>query len=96
MPGIGRKTANVILGNAFGMNEGIVVDTHVARLAARFGLTRETDPVRIERALQPLFDRESWAMLSHLLIFHGRRTCEARKPRCADCVLADICPSHSP
>ncbi len=96
LPGIGRKTANVILGNAFGLNEGIVVDTHVARLAARFGLTRETDPVRIERALQPLFDRESWAALSHLLIFHGRRTCDARKPRCEGCVLADICPSHDP
>lgn len=96
LPGIGRKTANVILGNAFGMNEGIVVDTHVARLAARFGLTRETDPVRIERALMPLFERESWAMLSHLLIFHGRRTCDARKPRCDGCVLADICPSYLP
>jgi endonuclease-3 len=96
LPGIGRKTANVILGNAFGMNEGIVVDTHVARLAARFGLTRESDPVRIEQALIPLFPRETWARLSHLLIFHGRRTCEARKPRCAGCVLADICPSYLP
>ncbi len=96
LPGIGRKTANVILGNAFGMNEGIVVDTHVGRLANRFGLTRETDPVRIERALMPLFERESWAMLSHLMIFHGRRTCDARKPRCDGCVLADICPSYLP
>lgn len=93
LPGIGRKTANVVLGNAFGRNEGIVVDTHVARLSARFGLTRETDPVRIERALVPLFPRESWTMLSHLMIWHGRRVCDARKPRCRDCVLADICPS---
>lgn len=93
LPGIGRKTANVVLGSAFGRNEGIVVDTHVARLSARFGLTRETDPVRIERALLPLFPREGWTMLSHLMIWHGRRVCDARKPRCNDCVLADICPS---
>jgi len=95
LPGIGRKTANVILGNAFGLNEGIVVDTHVARLSRRFGLTRETDPVRIERALIPLFDRPTWTMLSHLLIWHGRRTCDARRPRCTDCVLSDICPSST-
>ena len=93
LPGIGRKTANVILGNAFGKNEGVVVDTHVQRLAGRFGLTKETDPVRVERALMPLFARESWAMLSHLMIFHGRRVCLARKPRCGECFLADICPS---
>ena len=93
LPGIGRKTANVILGNAFAKNEGVVVDTHVQRLAGRFGLTRETDPVKVERALMPLFPRESWAMLSHLMIFHGRRVCLARKPRCSDCSLADICPS---
>lgn len=93
LPGIGRKTANVILGNAFGMNEGIVVDTHVARLSARFGLTRETDPVKIEQALVKLFPRDSWTMLSHVLIWHGRRVCEAKKPRCADCVLREICPS---
>jgi endonuclease-3 len=93
LPGVGRKTANVILGNAFGLNEGIVVDTHVARLAARLGLTRETDPVRIEQALIPLFPRASWTMLSHLLIWHGRRVCVARKPRCAECVLRDRCPS---
>lgn len=96
LPGIGRKTANVVLGNAFGMNEGVVVDTHVARLSARFGLTRETDPVRIERALMPLFERSTWAQLSHLMIWHGRRTCDARKPKCNDCVLADLCPSASP
>ncbi|MHB8838138.1 MAG: endonuclease III [Gemmatimonadaceae bacterium] len=93
LPGVGRKTANVLLGNAFSRNEGIVVDTHVARLAARLGFTRETDPVGIERALMPLFEREGWARLSHLLIWHGRRVCDARKPRCADCVLADVCPS---
>jgi len=93
LPGIGRKTANVVLGNAFGRNEGIVVDTHVARLSARFGFTRETDPVKIEQALIPLFPRESWTQLSHLMIWHGRRTCAALRPRCGDCVLADRCPS---
>ena len=93
LPGIGRKTANVILGNAFGLTEGVVVDTHVARLSARLGLTRETDPVKIERALMPLFPRSSWTLLSHLLIWHGRRVCDAKKPRCADCVLRRICPS---
>jgi endonuclease-3 len=95
LPGVGRKTANVILGNAFGMNEGIVVDTHVGRLATRLGLTRETDPVKVEHALVPLFPREQWAMLSHVLIFHGRRVCDARKPRCGECAVADICPSSS-
>jgi len=93
LPGVGRKTANVLLGNAFARNDGIVVDTHVARLAARFGLTKETDAVRIEQALLPLFDRNGWARLSHLLIWHGRRVCDARKPRCGECPLADICPS---
>ncbi len=91
--GVGRKTANVILGNAFGINEGITVDTHVGRVSVRLGLTAETDPVKVEQALIPLFPREQWAMLSHLLIFHGRRVCEARKPRCEACVLADVCPS---
>lgn len=95
LPGIGRKTANVVLSNAFDINDGIVVDTHVARLSARFGLTRETDAVRIERALIPLFDRPSWGMLSHLMIWHGRRVCAARKPRCSDCSLSDICPSST-
>jgi endonuclease III len=93
LPGVGRKTANVILGNAYGINEGVTVDTHVQRLSARLGLTRETDPVKIEAALMPLFPRERWGMLSHLLIFHGRRTCDARKPRCGECTLADVCPS---
>lgn len=93
LPGVGRKTANVVLGNAYGINEGIVVDTHVQRLARRFGLTKESDPVKVERALIPLFPRERWTMLSHLMIWHGRRTCDARKPKCGDCALADICPS---
>ena len=96
LPGIGRKTANVVLGNAFGKNAGIVVDTHVARLSARFGLARSTDAVRIERALMPLFERDTWAQLSHLMIWHGRRTCDARRPKCNDCVLVDVCPSANP
>jgi len=93
LPGVGRKTANVVLGNAFDVNDGIVVDTHVARLSKRLGLTKETDPVKIERALMPLFPRDRWTMLSHLLIEHGRRVCEARRPKCEQCVLNDICPS---
>jgi endonuclease-3 len=93
LPGVGRKTANVILGNAFGINAGIVVDTHVQRLARRLGLTREPDPVRIERALMPLFPQAGWALLSHLLIWHGRRVCLARTPACDRCLLADVCPS---
>ena len=93
LPGVGRKTANVVLGNAFTKNEGIVVDTHVARVSHRLGLTREKDPVRIEQDLMPLFPRGDWALLSHLLIFHGRRVCEARRPKCEVCVLNDICPS---
>jgi endonuclease-3 len=96
LPGVGRKTANVVLGNAFGKNEGIVVDTHVARLARRLGLTRAEDPVRIERDLVPLFPRPAWALLAHLLIFHGRRVCKAPRPRCGECVLADLCPSAEP
>jgi endonuclease-3 len=93
LPGIGRKTANVILGNAFDINEGIVVDTHVARLSARLGLTRATDPAKIEHALVKLFPRRSWTMVAHLLIWHGRRVCVARNPRCSECALRDICPS---
>ena len=93
LPGVGRKTANVVLGNAFGRNEGIVVDTHVTRLANRLGLTSEGDAVKIERALIPLFPREHWTILSHLLIEHGRQVCDARKPRCSSCLLADVCPS---
>ncbi len=93
LPGVGRKTANVILGNAFGINEGIVVDTHVQRLARKLGLTREADPIGIERALMPLIPQDDWAMLSHLLIWHGRRACVARKPACAVCVVKEVCPS---
>ena len=93
LPGVGRKTANVILGNAFGKNVGIVVDTHVTRLSNRLGLTRETDAVKIEEDLMPLFPPEQWTMLSHLLIEHGRQICIARTPRCEVCPLNDICPS---
>ena len=93
LPGVGRKTANVVLGNAFGINVGIVVDTHVGRLSVRLGLTNETDPVKVEQALMPLFPRDDWTLVSHLLIFHGRRICIARAPKCAACVLSDICPS---
>ena len=93
LPGVGRKTANVVLGNAFDINEGVVVDTHVGRLAIRLGLTTETDPIKVEQRLMTLFARERWTMLAHLLIFHGRRVCDAKKPRCGECSLAAICPS---
>ena len=93
LPGVGRKTANVVLGDAFDRREGIVVDTHVTRLGNRLGLTRESDAVKIEQALLPLFPREQWTKISHLLIEHGRQVCDARKPRCGDCILADVCPS---
>lgn len=93
LPGIGRKTANVVLGNAFGINVGVVVDTHVQRLSNRLGLTKETDPVRVERALIPLFPQAEWTMLSHLLISHGRAVCDAKRPKCGVCTLADMCPS---
>jgi len=93
LPGVGRKTANVVLGNAFQKNEGVVVDTHVGRLSQRLGLTKFPDPVRIEKDLIKLFPRESWTDLSHWLIFHGRRRCPARKPDCANCELRDFCPS---
>ena len=95
LPGVGRKTANVVLGNAFAINEGIVVDTHVARLSGRLGLTRHADPVRIEQDLMALTPQDDWALFSHLLIFHGRRICIARKPKCGECVLAELCPSAS-
>ncbi len=93
LPGVGRKTANVVLGNAFDTNVGVTVDTHVARVSGRLGLTRSDDPLVIERDLMPLFPQPGWALLSHRLIFHGRRVCEARRPRCGACVLADVCPS---
>lgn len=93
LPGVGRKTANVILGNAYGINEGVTVDTHVTRLSARLRLTRQQTPERIEQDLMALFPRETWALLSHLLIWHGRRVCIARKPRCEACVVNALCPS---
>jgi endonuclease III len=95
LPGVGRKTANVILGNAFGINDGITVDTHVTRLSRLLGLTRHADPVKIEQDLMALFPQDQWALLSHLLIFHGRQICVARRPRCQDCVLSDLCPSST-
>lgn len=91
--GVARKTANVVLGNAFGIASGVVVDTHVARLSQRLGLTTQTDAVKIEKDLQHLVPKRHWIMFSHWLIFHGRQICHARKPRCLDCVLADLCPS---
>ena len=93
LPGVGRKTANVVLGNAFGRNEGVVVDTHVARLSNLLALTTESDPVKIEQDLIQLFPREQWTMLSHLLISHGRAVCIARRPLCEKCVVNQLCPS---
>ncbi|MFQ5407574.1 MAG: endonuclease III [Anaerolineales bacterium] len=93
LPGVARKTANVVLGVAYGVAEGVVVDTHVKRLAHRLGLTAHTDPVKVERDLMALTPRAEWIDLSHLLIFHGRRVCDARKPDCAHCTLSDLCPS---
>lgn len=93
LPGIGRKTANVILGNAFGINEGVVVDTHVKRLTTLMKLTSEKTPEKIEQDLMRLFPMERWTMLSHLLIFHGRQVCIARRPRCGECPVAPDCPS---
>ena len=93
LPGVGRKTANVVLGNAFHIDEGVVVDTHVGRLSIRLGITDETDPVKVEQVLMSLIPRADWTLVSHLLIFHGRRVCDARLPRCEACVLADVCPS---
>ena len=93
LPGVGRKTANVVLGNAFGVDEGIVVDTHVRRLSNRLGLTGERDPEKIEKDLLQMVPEEDRTLFSHLLIFHGRRVCKARQPDCPGCVLNDVCPS---
>jgi len=93
LPGVARKTANIILSNAYGINAGIAVDTHVKRLSYRLGLTKNEDPVKIERDLMESAPREDWANLSHLLIFHGRKICQAKKPKHQECVLSDICPS---
>jgi endonuclease-3 len=93
LPGVGRKTANVVLGNAFGINQGIVVDTHVIRLSQRLGLTKHKDPEKIEQDLMKLVPQKYWAIWSHWLIWHGRRRCYARKPDCANCEVLKLCPS---
>jgi len=93
LPGVGRKTANVVLGNAFGKNEGVVVDTHVGRISGLLKLTKETNPEKIERDLMELVPRKDWTIFSHLLILHGRKTCIARRPRCESCRINDLCPS---
>jgi len=95
LPGVARKTANVVLANGFGINAGVVVDTHVTRLARRLRFTREETAVRIERDLMRLFPREQWLEVSDLLIFHGRRVCKARSRQCAACVVAELCPSDA-
>jgi endonuclease-3 len=92
LPGVGRKTANVVLGSAFGEPSGVVVDTHVGRLARRLGLTRHADAVKAERDLVAVLPRDEWIAFSHRLIEHGRTVCAARRPRCEGCVLADLCP----
>jgi len=94
LPGVARKTANIILSNAYGINEGIAVDTHVKRLAQRLGLTRNEDPFKIEQDLMTMTPKKEWGNLSHLLIFHGRKVCQAKKPFHKECVLYDICPSR--
>jgi endonuclease-3 len=93
LPGVGRKTANVVLGNAFGIHEGVVVDTHVRRLASRLSLSKEHDPEKIERDLLRIVPAAERILFSHLLILHGRRVCKARKPDCPGCVLNHVCPS---
>jgi len=95
LPGVARKTANIVLSDAFGISEGIAVDTHVKRLAYRLGLTKHTDPVKIEQDLLAITPKKEWARLSHLLIFHGRKVCQAKKADHAACVLVDICPSKN-
>jgi len=96
LPGVARKTANVVLGNAFGIVEGFVVDTHIGRLSRRFGWTKNDDPVKVEQDLMRIVPRKDWLDLSHLLIFHGRAVCNARNPRCEKCTLAHLCPSARP
>lgn len=93
LPGVARKTANVVLAHAFGRNEGIAVDTHVQRLSRRLGLSAQTQPEKIEADLMALVPREQWGRVSDVLIWHGRRVCSARSPRCAECMVADLCPS---
>ena len=94
LPGVGRKTANVVLGNAFRLAEGIVVDTHVGRLSRRMGLTRQNDPVKKRQALIKIVPKTEWTLFSHLLIWHGRRRCSARKPDCARCEIKSLCPKR--
>jgi endonuclease-3 len=94
LPGVGRKTANVILGTAFRKNEGVVVDTHVGRISKRLGLTKQTDPVKVEQDLMQLLPRAEWTRFSHTMILHGRAICDARKPRCEECPVNDLCPSR--
>ncbi len=96
LPGVGRKTANVILGNAYGINEGVTVDTHVTRLAGRLRVSRQTTAEKIEQDLMALIPRKDWTLVSHLLIWHGRRVCIAQRPRCELCVLRKLCPSARP
>jgi len=91
--GVARKTANVVMGNAFGIASGVVVDTHVSRLSQRLGLTTNTTPEKIERDLQDLVPKKAWVMFPHWMIFHGRQICHARKPKCGECFLIDICPT---
>lgn len=94
LPGVARKTANVVLWGAYGINEGIAVDTHVKRIAFRMGFTDATDPVRIERDLTALFPRDAWGDVNHMLVWFGRHVCDARAPRCKGCEMAEICPRH--
>jgi len=94
LAGVGRKTANVVLGNAFHLAEGVVVDTHVGRLSRRMGLTRHHDPVKVESALVRLIPKKDWTLASHLLISHGRKRCNARKPDCANCEVKTLCPAR--
>ena len=96
LPGVARKTANVVLGNAFGIASGVVVDTHVARLSQRLGLTTNENAEKIETDLIPLVPKRHWIMFPHWLITHGRQICQARKPKCRQCVVAKLCPSYQP
>lgn len=94
LPGVARKTANIVLSNAYGVHEGIAVDTHVKRLSFRMGLTRNTDPVKIEKDLMPLFENSQWGDINHFLVYFGREVCNARSPQCENCELSDICPKN--
>ena len=93
LPGVARKTANVVMGNAFGIASGVVVDTHVMRLSQRLGLTKQTTPEKIEKDLQVLVPKKNWVIFSHWLILHGRAVCKARNPQCQNCVVEKLCPS---